>query len=46
MLQVQDQNSFNKINFFARQHRVDINPKVYRMLKTAKSEGILDFDVN
>jgi DNA polymerase-3 subunit alpha len=45
-IQVQDQNSFNKINFFARQHRVDINPKVYRMLKTAKSEGILDFDVN
>jgi hypothetical protein len=45
-IQVHDQNSFNKINFFARQHRIDINPKVYRTLKAAKTEGILDFDIN
>jgi len=31
---------------FARQHRIEINKRVYRTLKHDQSNGILDFQVS
>jgi DNA polymerase-3 subunit alpha len=44
-LQVVDENSPNKVMLFARQHRIQINKKVYHTLKHAQSKGLLDFQV-
>ena len=44
-VQVVDENSANKVMLFSRQHRVQINTKVYHTLKQAQSEGILDYQV-
>jgi DNA polymerase-3 subunit alpha len=44
-LQVVDENSPNKVMLFARQHRIEINKKVYHSLKRAQSKGFLDFQV-
>ena len=44
-LQVVDENSPNKVILFARQHRIEINKKVYHSLKHAQSKGLLDFQV-
>ena len=44
-IQVVDENSPNKVMLFARQHRIEINKKVYRSLKHAQNKGILDFQV-
>ena len=44
-IQVVDENSPNKVLLFARQHRIQINKRVYRSLKHAQSDGILDFQV-
>jgi len=33
------------VMLFARQHRIEINKKVYRSLKHAQNKGILDFQV-
>jgi len=45
-VQVVDENSANKVMLFSRQHRVQINTKVYHTLKQAQSEGILDYQVH
>jgi len=44
-IQVVDENSPNKVMLFARQHRIEINKKVYRSLKYSRSKGYLDFQV-
>jgi len=41
-----DENSQNKVMLFARQHRIQINKKVYHTLKHAQGEGLLDFNVH
>ena len=45
-IQVVDENSPNKVMLFARQHRIQINKKVYHTLKQAQGEGLLDFNVH
>jgi len=45
-IQVVDENSPNKVMMFARQHRIQINKKVYHSLKNAQSKGLLDFNVH
>ena len=45
-VQVVDETSPNKVMLFARQHRIQINKKVYRLLKQAREEGILEFQVH
>ena len=40
---VVDELSPNKVVLFARQHRMQINTKVYHVLKRAQSEGIIEF---
>ncbi len=45
-MQVVDEVSPNKVLLFARQHRIQINKKVYRLLKHAREERILDFQVH
>ena len=44
-IQVVDENSPNKVMLFARQHRIEINKRVYRSLKHAQNKGMLDFHV-
>ena len=44
-IHVVDENSPNKVILFARQHRIQINKKVYHSLKQAQGKGILDFNV-
>ena len=44
-VQVVDENSPNKVMLFARQHRIQINKRVYSSLKHAQSKGLLDFNV-
>jgi len=44
-IQVVDENSPNKVMMFARQHRIQINKKVYHSLKQAQGKGFLDFNV-
>jgi len=44
-IQFVDENSPNKVMMFARQHRIEINKRVYRSLKHAQNKGILDFQV-
>ena len=44
-IQVVDENSPNKVMLFARQHRIEINKRVYHSLKHAQSKGMLDFQV-
>jgi len=45
-VQVIDESSPNKVMLFARQHRFQMNKKVYHALKQAKNEGILDFQAH
>jgi len=44
-IQVVDETSPNKVMLFARQHRIQINKKVYNALKHMQSLGSLDFQV-
>jgi len=44
-IQVVDENSPNKVLLFARQHRIEINKRVYHSLKHSQSKGMLDFQV-
>jgi len=45
-VQVIDENSPNKVMLFSRQHRFQINKTVYNVIKKAKKEGIIDFQVH
>jgi DNA polymerase III subunit alpha len=45
-IQVVDELSPNKVMLFSRQHRIQINTKVYHALKQAQSEEILEFQVH
>jgi DNA polymerase-3 subunit alpha len=45
-IQVVDELSPNKIMLFSRQHRIQINTKVYHALKRAQNEEILEFQVH
>ncbi|HJV77674.1 MAG TPA: DNA polymerase III subunit alpha [Paludibacter sp.] len=45
-IQVVDELSPNKIMLFSRQHRIQINTKVYHALKQAQHEEILEFQVH
>jgi len=44
-IQVVDENSPNRVMLFARQHRIQINKRVYNTLKHAQSKEMLDFQV-
>jgi DNA polymerase-3 subunit alpha len=44
-IHVVDEQTPNKVVLFARQHRLQINTKVYHALKRAQSEGIIEFQV-
>ena len=44
-VQVIDENSPNKVKLFSRQHRFRVTKEVYHVLKHARNEGILDFQV-
>ncbi|MBP8944853.1 MAG: DNA polymerase III subunit alpha [Paludibacteraceae bacterium] len=41
-----DQNVANKINFFARRHKIEMNSTVFQFLKEIKKNGKFDFQVN
>jgi hypothetical protein len=45
-IQIVDEMSPNKVMLFARQHRIQINKKIYHLLKRAQTEGIIDFQVH
>jgi hypothetical protein len=45
-VQVIDELSPNKVMLFSRQHRIQINKKVYLALKNYKAEGLIDYQVN
>jgi len=45
-IQVIDQNSPNKVKLFSRQHRFQITKEVYQVLKHARAEELLDFQVS
>ncbi|HLP05016.1 MAG TPA: DNA polymerase III subunit alpha [Paludibacter sp.] len=45
-IQVVDEFSPNRVVLFARQHRIEMNKKVYHKLKLAQAEGYLDFQVH
>ena len=45
-IQVVDENSANKIMLFSRLYRIQINTDVYHILKHAKNQGLLDFQVH
>jgi len=45
-IHVVDEQTPNKVVLFARQHRLQINTKVYHALKRAQSEGIIEFQAH
>jgi len=45
-IHVVDELSPNKVVLFARQHRIQVNTKFYHLLRNAKKENIIDFQVN
>ncbi len=45
-VQVIDQNSPNKVKLFSRQHRFKVTKEAYQVLKHARAEGLLDFQVS